>query len=136
HQLALALFQLGNDVGEVGDDALGILVGIKQNIDFSVVGEGGQGVQGVAGVAVPCPYAVADRFGERLGKQAAEAAERVGGLEGGLVHLALEPAVVDQVVEDPAGLLTVIAEAALLIVIAVEQRRPLQRLAEYIQHLL
>src|SRR5690606_42152440 len=135
HQLAFALFELGDDIGEVGDDAFGVFVGVEQVVDFAALGEGGQGVERVAGLAVPGGAAVADGFDQRLGEQAAKAAEGVGGLEGGLVYLAFEPAVVNQAVEDPAGLFAVVAEAALVVIVALEQGRAFQCFAEDVQHL-
>ncbi len=52
HQLALALFQLGDDVGEVGDDAFGVFVGVEQVIHLAVLGKSRQRVEGVARIAV------------------------------------------------------------------------------------
>src|SRR5690606_6600751 len=84
---------------------------------------------------LPGAHAVADGFDQRLGEQAAEATEGVGGLEGGLVYLAFEPAVVNQAVEDPAGLFAVVAEAPLVVIVALEQGRAFQCFAEDVQHL-
>src|SRR5690606_9835779 len=84
---------------------------------------------------LPGAHAVADGFDQRLGEQAAEATEGVGGLEGGLVYLAFEPAVVNQAVEDPSGLFAVVADAPLVVIVALEQGRAFQCFAEDVQHL-
>src|SRR5690606_37863624 len=135
HQLTLALLQLGDDVGEVGDDAFGELVGVEQIVDLAAVGEGRQGVEGVAGVAVAGAHAVRDRLAQGLGEEPTQAAEGVGGLEGHLIDLTLQPALIDQGVENPAGLFAAALEAALIPLPAVQQRRTLQRLAEDVEHL-
>ena len=135
HQLPFAFFQLGDDVGEVGDDALGMFVGVEQIVDLAAIHEGGQGIEGVTGVAVAGAHAAPVHFRQGLGEQAAGAAERVGGLEGGFVLVPLQPAMLHQQVENPAGLLAVVAKAAAVFV-TVQQRRPFQGFAEHIQHLI
>lgn len=135
-QFPLALFQLGDDVGEVGDDALGMLVGVEQIIDLAAIQKRGQRIERIAGIAMAGADAAAVHLGQGLGEQAPGAAERIGGLKRRLVLVPLQPAVLHQRIENPGGLLPIVAEAAAVLIAALQQGRPFQRLAEHIQHLL
>src|SRR5690606_30324152 len=107
----------------------------QQVVDLAAFGKGRQGVEGITGIAVAGAQAAAVGLHQGLGEQSTGAAEGVGGWGGGLVYLALQPAMLEQVVENPAGLRAVVPEAALVFSLAVEQGRPFQRLAEDIQYL-
>ena len=136
YQFALAFFQLGDDVGEVGNDALGVFVRVEQVVDFAVVEECGKRVQRVTRVAVVGAHVMAIGFHQRLGEQSAHATERVGGLERGLVDLTLQPAVVQQCAQHPARLLAVVLEATAVVVFTFQQGRAFQCFAEDIHDLL
>lgn len=52
HELPLALFQFGNHIGEVRDDALGVFIGIEQIMHLVLFEKRTQCVAGIARVAV------------------------------------------------------------------------------------
>ena len=104
-QLALAFIQFGDHIAKIADNAFGVFECVEKVVDFAVVEKGLQGIARVAGIAMASAKTPRRRFDKGLGKQAAVAGEGVGALQRRLVDQALQPAVFQQQVQNPAGLL-------------------------------
>src|SRR6185437_8364653 len=99
NELALALLELGDHVREVGDDALGVFVGVEQIVNLVLVEEGPQRAAGISGVAMAGAEAVAGDLFHRLGEEATDPREAVGAAQCDLIDIALEPAMLQEEIQ-------------------------------------
>ncbi len=134
-QLPLALFELGDDIGEIGHDALRIFIGIEQIVGFVFVEKGTQRARRVTRIAMTRTETATGDFFHRLGEHPSDAREAVGAGEGDFIDMQLDPAVLEQQIEHPVCLLAFASHGKHAVIFTVIQNgRARNRFLEDLEH--